>query len=263
MMSHGCSARIAEVAAMSDVVFCKRFKSSYESSPSPSPTLPVRKSLNVGDESHELNNESRELEDKSHGLDDEGHRVESGVIGLAKEATPEGQQRAAPVVETAVSEPLRLRYGALRRRELALEEDRIHSTFEHALTTWTDLEDSTVYIDVPTYPPPAPPVQTPLSPEWSSGSLPISPAPSTVPSPISSPTIPLTVPSPVATPTTTILVDEDQILEHEQERTAMTFRALWRLVLDLLVQQADLRHELQEMRDHVTALEQERDSKEQ
>ncbi|GKF10640.1 hypothetical protein Tco_0048566, partial [Tanacetum coccineum] len=51
-----------------------------------------------------------------------------------------------------------------------------------------DLEDGTVYIDVPTYPPPAPPVKTPPSPEWSSGSLPISPAPSTVPSPISSPT---------------------------------------------------------------------------
>ncbi|GKG60168.1 hypothetical protein Tco_0609832, partial [Tanacetum coccineum] len=27
-------------------------------------------------------------------------------------------------------------------------------------------EDGTIYIDVPTYPPPAPPVQTPPSPEW-------------------------------------------------------------------------------------------------
>ncbi|GJV26345.1 hypothetical protein Tco_1379040 [Tanacetum coccineum] len=52
------------------------------------------------------------------------------------------------------------------------------------------------------YPPPAPPVQTPPSPEWKSGSLPISPSPFIVPSPISSPMIPLTVPSPVATPAT-------------------------------------------------------------
>ncbi|GKG20029.1 hypothetical protein Tco_0379830, partial [Tanacetum coccineum] len=80
-------------------------------------------------------------------------------------------------METAVSEPLKLGYGALRRRELALEEDRVHNP-----------EDDTVYIDVPTYPPPAPPVQTTPSPEWSSGSLPISPTPSTVPSSISSPT---------------------------------------------------------------------------
>ncbi|GJW43488.1 hypothetical protein Tco_0072287 [Tanacetum coccineum] len=56
-----------------------------------------------------------------------------------------------------------------------------------------------VYIDVLAYPPPAPPVQTPPSPEWTSGSLPISPSPFVVPSPISSP---LTVPSPVATPAT-------------------------------------------------------------
>ncbi|GJS91562.1 hypothetical protein Tco_0774198 [Tanacetum coccineum] len=80
-------------------------------------------------------------------------------------------------------------------------------------------------------------------------------------------------------------------LEYEQKRTAMTFGALWRLVLaleawagrvdtrmadmsragyddhrlvqDLLVQQAALHRELHEMRDRVTALERERDSREQ
>ncbi|GJT24968.1 hypothetical protein Tco_0894905 [Tanacetum coccineum] len=60
-----------------------------------------------------------------------------------------------------------------------------------------------VYIDVPAYPPPALPVQTPPSPEWTSGSLPISLSPSVVSLPISSPMIPLTVPSLVATPATT------------------------------------------------------------
>nr|GEW70274.1 hypothetical protein [Tanacetum cinerariifolium] len=43
---------------------------------------------------------------------------------------------------------------------------------------------------------------TPPSVEWSSGSLLVSPIPSIIPSPISSPMIPLTVQSPVASPTT-------------------------------------------------------------
>ncbi|GJV11853.1 retrovirus-related pol polyprotein from transposon TNT 1-94 [Tanacetum coccineum] len=157
-------------------------------------------------------------------------------------------------------------------------------------------KDGTVYIDVPTYPPSAPPVQTPPSPDWTPGSLPISPSHSDVPSPVSSPLISLTVPSPVATPTATIPVDEDQFiqlksLEQEQERDVMTFRALWRPVLaletwaghvdtrmanmslagyddhrlvhDLLVHHTSLQHELQEMRGRVSALEQERDHGEQ
>ncbi|GJS40274.1 hypothetical protein Tco_0565317 [Tanacetum coccineum] len=50
----------------------------------------------------------------------------------------------------------------------------------------------------------AAPVQTPPSPEWSLGSLPVSPSSPVVPSPIA---------SPVATPTATISVDEDQFIE--------------------------------------------------
>ncbi|GJT18712.1 hypothetical protein Tco_0877418 [Tanacetum coccineum] len=123
---------------------------------------------------------------------------------------------------TAMSTPLGLGYGELRCRELALEEGDIYSTFEvgqgsgsapeserpkrvsafrqPTLTTWTDHEDGMIYIDIPDFPPPAPPVQTPPLPEWTSDSLPISPSHSDVPLPISSPMIPLTVPSPVATP---------------------------------------------------------------
>ncbi|GJU21559.1 hypothetical protein Tco_1154901 [Tanacetum coccineum] len=162
----------------------------------------------------------------SRGLDDESHSVESNVLGLEEEeeeeAVPGGQQQAAPVVGTTVSVPLGLGYGALRRRELVLEEDHVYSTFEvgqgsesapeserpervsaskqPTLTTSTDPEDGMVYIDVPAYPPP-PPVQTPPSPEWTSGSLPISPSPFVVPSPVSSPMISMIVPLPVATPT--------------------------------------------------------------
>ncbi|GKC60920.1 hypothetical protein Tco_1088518 [Tanacetum coccineum] len=179
-----------------------------------------------------------------------------------------------------MSAPLRLGYEALRHRELALEEDHVYSTFEvghgsgsapelerpervstsrqPTLTTWTDPEDGMVYIDVPAYPPPAPPVQTPPSLEWSSGSLPISPSPFIVPSPISSPMILLTVPSPLTTLATTetegfltelgaqveiqrglirdhaVRLEEPSTalfkrsLEHEQERVVVTFGALWR-----------------------------------
>ncbi|GJS80974.1 hypothetical protein Tco_0747515 [Tanacetum coccineum] len=110
------------------------------------------------------------LDDEGRGLYDEGHSVESHGLGLEEEeeAVLGGQQEASLVVGTAVSAPLGLGYGALRRQELALEEDHVYSTFE-----------------------------TLSSLEWTSGSLPISPSPFVVPLPVSSP---LTVPSPVVTP---------------------------------------------------------------
>nr|GEZ36375.1 hypothetical protein [Tanacetum cinerariifolium] len=200
-------------------------RSSYDSSPSL--TLPVRKRYredeglaarvegpNIDDESHGVDNESHGVDDESYGIDDEGRGIESDGLGL-------GEEEAIP---KAVSAPLGLGYGALRRRELALEEDDVYSTFkvgqgsgsapkserpegvlafrQPTLTTWMDPQDSIVYIDILTYPPLATPIQKPPSPEWSSGSFPISPAPSIIPLPHSSPMIPLTVPSPVATPTT-------------------------------------------------------------
>nr|GEX26938.1 hypothetical protein [Tanacetum cinerariifolium] len=347
VMSPSLSAGMAEVVAMSDSAFRKRFRSSYDSSPSP--TLPVRKRYRgtselilgadseedeeveessdsdsesedvedegptakdedpateddglavrvegpgVDDESYGLDGESHGVDDEIHSLDDEsycidgeGRSIESDGLGLGEEeAVPEGQQRAVLVVGTAVSEPLGLGYGVLRRRELALEEDHAYSTFKPTLTTWTDPKDGMVYIEVPVYPPPAVPVQTPPSPEWTSGSLPISPSPFIVPSLVSSPMIPLTVPSPIASPMATstaiISVDEDLFIE---ERTAVTFGALWRpmlaleawagrvdtrmtdmsragyddhrLVHDMLLQQTALQRELQEMRDRVTVLE--------
>ncbi|GJU72979.1 hypothetical protein Tco_1264384 [Tanacetum coccineum] len=276
-MSLGLSISMAEVAVMSESAFRKRFRSSYESSPSLSPPdLPSRKryrgtselveddeeedeeieesldsdsmsedaedegptaededpaagdkGLAAGVEGPGMGDESRSLDDESHGLDDEGHSIESDRLGLGEEkeeAVPEGQQRAVPVVGTAVSASLGLGYGALRRRELTVDEDHVYSTFkvgqgsrsapeperpervsasrQPTLTTWTGPKDGIVYIDVPAYPPLAPPAQTQPSPEWSSGSLLISPSPSIVPSPISSPMIPLTIPSPVALPAT-------------------------------------------------------------
>nr|GEW44250.1 hypothetical protein [Tanacetum cinerariifolium] len=110
--------------------------------------------------------------------------------------------------------PLGLGYGALRHREITLREGQMPSVFEvgqssrllpeserpervsalrqPTLTTWINPKDGIAYINVLAYPPPAPHVQTLPSLEWSFGSLLISPAPSIVPSPISSPMISLT-----------------------------------------------------------------------
>nr|GEU47018.1 hypothetical protein [Tanacetum cinerariifolium] len=276
------SADIAEVAAMSDSAFCKRFRCSYDSSPLP--TLPVRKRYRgtselildtnseedeeveevldsdsvsedakdkgptakdedpaVGDEGLAARDNGLSIRVESRVLDDEGHRLKSDGLGLQKEEDDVhvGQQHAASIVGTTVSAPLGLGYGALRRQELALREDHVYSTFElgqgsgfapepersvrvsaprqPTLTMWTDLKDDMVYIDVSAYPPPAPPAQTLPSPKWSTGLFPISPAPSIVPSPISSPMISMTDPSLiaslVATSIATIQVDEDQFIE--------------------------------------------------
>ncbi|GJW20349.1 hypothetical protein Tco_0030971 [Tanacetum coccineum] len=230
-MSPGHFACIAEVATMSDSVFCKRFRSSYKTSPSSSPLdLPLRKrsrgtaelveddkeedeededeeveeSSDFDSESEDVENEGPTAEDEDPAAGDEGLAagdegpvmiVESLGLG-GDEAVPRGQQRAAPVVETAISEPLGLGYRVLRCQGIASREGQMPSVFE------VDLEDGRAYIDVPAYPPPASLVQTQPSPEWSSISLRISPAPSIVPFPISSPTIPQTVPSLVASPAT-------------------------------------------------------------
>ncbi|GKC51135.1 hypothetical protein Tco_1073880 [Tanacetum coccineum] len=142
----------------------------------------------MDDEDYGLDDETQGRDDEDRGIDDEGHSVESDGLGLEEEeVVPGGQQQAFPVVGMTVSAPLGLGYGALRRQELALEEGDVYSTFEvgqgfglapeserpervsafrqPTLTTWTDPEDGMIYIDIPNYPPPAPPIQTPPSPE--------------------------------------------------------------------------------------------------
>ncbi|GJZ28418.1 hypothetical protein Tco_0573065, partial [Tanacetum coccineum] len=145
--------------------------------------------LTAGVEGLGMDAEGYGLDDESRGIDDEGHSVESDGLSLEEEeeAVPEGQQQAAPVVGTAMSAPLGLGYGALRRCELALEEGDVYNTFDVGQGSGSAPESRR-------------PERTPPSPEWTSSLLPISPSHSNVPSPISSPMIPLTVPSLVATP---------------------------------------------------------------
>ncbi|GKG55318.1 hypothetical protein Tco_0571958, partial [Tanacetum coccineum] len=62
--------------------------------------------------------ESSDTDDEreSQGLDDEGQglEVEGPSMEEEEEVVPEGKHQAAPIMDTAVGEPLRLGYGALR-----------------------------------------------------------------------------------------------------------------------------------------------------
>ncbi|GKD03231.1 hypothetical protein Tco_1178205 [Tanacetum coccineum] len=243
-LSPGMSARIAKAVALSPSSFRNRYRSSYEiPSPSSSLTLPIRKRYRgtlelVEDTKDEISDSDTERE----GSENEGPSTEE------EEAAPEDPQQAVPVVDTTVDEPSGLGFGALRRRELALVEGSMPSTFEigesyrsvleqhrveeiHAprspvRATWVDPVDGIIYTDITIYVPPVCiPVQTPTSPEWSSGSLPVSP---------SSPAVPTLVASPMTTPVATIAVDEDGFLENTK-----------------------MQCELQELRDRVTILERE------
>nr|GEX25494.1 reverse transcriptase domain-containing protein [Tanacetum cinerariifolium] len=192
VMSPGLSVSIAEVAAMSDSALCKRFRSSYESSPSSSPPdLPLRKRYQGTSELVEdEEEEDKETEESLYSDCESEDAKDEGPIIEDKDPTARDEGLAAR--DEGPGEPLGLGYGALRNWKIALEEGWMPIVFE------VDPEDGISYIDVPAYPPPAPPVQTPPLPEWLYGSLPISPAPSIVSSPISSLIISLTVPSLVA-----------------------------------------------------------------
>nr|GEW73585.1 hypothetical protein [Tanacetum cinerariifolium] len=242
---------IAEVVATSDSAFRKRFRSLSESSPSSSPpNLLLRKHSRGTSELVEYDEEEDE-EDA-----DEDEEVEESLNSDSKredvededEAVPEGQQWAALVVETAVGESQGFGYGALRCWGIATREGQMPSVFEvgqgsrsvpepkrpervsalrqPTLTTWIDRKDSKAYIDVPSYPPLAPLVQTLPFPKWSSSSLPISLIPYIIPSPISSPMIPLTVPLLVASSATA----EVEIAEERRTRLdlAEIVDSIWR-----------------------------------
>ncbi|GJR79742.1 hypothetical protein Tco_0150527 [Tanacetum coccineum] len=214
------------------------------------------KSLVVGDEGPGMDDESYGLDDESRGLDDEVHSIESDGFSLKEE------EEAVPGEEDHVYSTFEVGQGFGSAPESERPE-RVSASRQPTLTTWTDPEYGKVYIDVPAYPTPAPPVQTPPSPEWMSGSLLISPSPFIVPSPVSSPMIPLTVPSPVATLVMAetegfltelgahvemqgglirdhaVRLEEllpdlfERSLKYKQERVAVTFGAIWRPVLAL------------------------------
>ncbi|GJW89903.1 hypothetical protein Tco_0167456 [Tanacetum coccineum] len=215
-MSPGLSANIAEVAGMSKLAFRNRFRSSYESSPSSSPLdLPSRKrsrgtSELVEDDEEEVeesldsDSESEDAEDEGLAAGDEGLAAGDEGLNIRVESLGLGGDAAVPGIALGEGRmPSVFEVGQSSGSVLEPERpERVSVLRQPTLTTWIDPEDDRVYIYVPAYPPPTPPVQTLPSLKWSSGSLPVSPALSIVPSPISSPMIPLTVPSFVASPAT-------------------------------------------------------------
>ncbi|GKA93016.1 hypothetical protein Tco_0815002 [Tanacetum coccineum] len=238
-LSPGMSARIAETTALSPSSFRKRYRFSCETpSPSSSPTFPLRKRYRSTSELVEdTKDESLDSDTEGEGSKDEGPSTE----GEEEDVVPEGQQQAVLIVDTTVDEPLGLGYEVLRRLSDQLVADETPTLRIPARTTWIDPEDGTVYLDIKVDPRSCAPVQTPPSPDWSPRSLLVSP---------SSPVVPTTVASPVTTPAATIAVDEDEFLEDRYEDH--------RFIHDILVQHTAMQRELQELRDRVTTLEQER-----
>ncbi|GKB03566.1 hypothetical protein Tco_0831709 [Tanacetum coccineum] len=161
-MSPGLSTSIAEVAAMFDSAFLEdNEEKEDDEEDDEEEDEDIEESLDFDSEIEDAEDEGPTAEDEDPTTGDEclatrdkgpGMRVER--LGLGGDlAIPEGQQRPAPVVETAM-EPER--------------PQRVSAFWQPTLTTWIDLEDGMAYIDVPAYPPSAPHVQTPPSPEWSS-----------------------------------------------------------------------------------------------
>ncbi|GKA63994.1 hypothetical protein Tco_0763600 [Tanacetum coccineum] len=207
--------RVIEAMALSNSDFCKRYRSSYETpSSSSSSTLLVWKRYKgtselildtdsdedeLGDEDtdEDEEDESLDMDDERDGLDDEDRGLDDGGLSLyeeglglegsEEEVVHEGQQWAASFMKTVVGQGS----GSVPEPK---RPERVSALRQPTLTRWIDLEDGIAYIDVPAYLPPAPPVQTLPSHEWTFGSLLISPAPSAVPLPILSPMISLTVP---------------------------------------------------------------------
>ncbi|GJS62760.1 hypothetical protein Tco_0677324 [Tanacetum coccineum] len=186
---------------------------------------PLGRRLGMDDEGYGLDNKGHGGDDKSRGIDDEGHSVESDRLGLKEEeAVPGGQRQVALVVGTTVSASLGLGYGALRRRELAL----------WWVMYTADPEEGMIYIDIPDYTPPAPPVQTPPSPEWTSATL------TTVETEGFLTKLRAQVEMQGGLIHDHVVRLEelshtlfDRSLEYEQERVVMTFEAIWRPVLAL------------------------------
>ncbi|GJS52405.1 uncharacterized protein Tco_0625767 [Tanacetum coccineum] len=180
-LSPGFSARLTETMALSPSSFHKRYRSSYETpsssaSPIPSLTLPIRKSL-----------ENEESEDEK-------------ALGLGY-----GEARSRALEIAGEIAPSTFEIGQSSRFTLdQMVADKTPTPRIPAHTTWIDHKDDTIYLDIEFDPPSRVPVQTPASPEWSSGSLPVS---------LASLTIPLPIASPATTPAATIAIDEDKFLE--------------------------------------------------
>ncbi|GJU45891.1 hypothetical protein Tco_1203157 [Tanacetum coccineum] len=210
-LSPDTSARVTKAMTLSPSSFRKRYKSSYEtpspsSSPTSSPTLLSRKRYQGTFDPIE----DTEVEDT--GLETEREESEDEDPGSESEeaASEDRQQQAVLVKGTTADELIGLGYEAARRCALELAEGTTYNKYEVGQssrsvpfqqisdkttlprlpirTIWEDPMEDTVYMDIECdIPPVRAPVQTPALPEWSSGSLLVSPASLTIPTPVVSP----------------------------------------------------------------------------
>nr|GEX91803.1 hypothetical protein [Tanacetum cinerariifolium] len=227
VMSPSFSVNIAEVAVMPDSSFRKRFSKGDELGEEEDED--VEESSYSDSESEDEKDEGPTVMDEDPAAEaeglaarDEGPDMGVEILGLGgDEAVPEGQQLATLVVETAVGEHLRLGYGALKRQEIASREGQMPSVFEIvASPAMAEVEGFLVELGAHI--------------EMHRG----------------------------------LIHDHTLVLALEawagcvDTRMENMLRAEYddhRLVYGMLLQQATLQQELQEMRGRVTALEQERD----
>nr|GEX04652.1 hypothetical protein [Tanacetum cinerariifolium] len=210
----GYSAKLTEVMALSPSLFCKRYRSSYDtlsssSSLTSSLTLPPRKRYR-GTFKLIADTETEGTKSEDEGTDSED-----------EETASEGQQQQAILAEDiAEDEPLGLGNRAAKHRALEQARDTVPSTFETSPS----------------------PVGTPTSPEWFLESLLVSPV----------------IPLPVASPTPAAAGYTDaqrgalwQAMYEDQQK-----------ICDLRRQHVADQHEMRELKDRISALEQRMDRKE-
>ncbi|GKB39288.1 hypothetical protein Tco_0884230 [Tanacetum coccineum] len=171
-MSPGLSASMAEVAAMFESVFRKRFRPSYESLPSSSPPCHIAEVEGLYTYLHEAYRGTSSVQGPLPVADEDPAAGDRGLLRGSR-AWYGGWRAHGMDDRVMVLDDESVGSGSApesKRRE------RVSASRQPTLATWTDPEDGMVYIDVPTYPPP-PPIQTPPSPEWMSWFISISPSP--------------------------------------------------------------------------------------
>ncbi|GKC84543.1 hypothetical protein Tco_1140260 [Tanacetum coccineum] len=166
-LSPGMLAQITEASALSPSSFCKRYRSSYETpSPSLSLILPIRKRYRGTSQLvKDTEDESSDSDTEKEGSEDEGPSSD--------------EEEAAPEVVEEGEMPSTFEVGQSSRSVPEHEGAERISAFRQ-------------------------PTLTPPSPEWSFGSLSVSPSSLVVPTPEA---------LPVTTPVATIAVDVDEFLE--------------------------------------------------
>ncbi|GJW06038.1 hypothetical protein Tco_1568461 [Tanacetum coccineum] len=153
VMSPGLSSSIAEVVAMSDSAFLEDDDEEEDDEEE------IEESSDSDSESEDAEDEGPTAEDEDPTVGDEGLAAGDEGLGMGVESfglgrdegVPEGQQRAAPVVETTMGQGS----GSVPESE---RPKRVSALTQPTLTTGIDPEDGKAYIDVHAYPPPAPPV---------------------------------------------------------------------------------------------------------